>query len=205
MRMHKRKHLAERVGVLENTLMFRPENLVINEPVFLEVGCGKGGFICAHAEKNPTQSYVASEMIENVLILAAEKAQEMNIQNLRFVAGNFLKTAEHMPDGCCKIIYLNFSDPWPKKKHAKRRLTYKSFLPVYKRLLAEGGELHMKTDNRDLFLFSIESLSQNGFGLKNITWDLHNSPFCENNIMTEYETHFSSQGLPIYRLEAFPL
>ena len=73
------------------------------------------------------------------------------------------------------------------------------------RVLKEGGELHMKTDNRDLFLFSIESLSQNGFGLKNITWDLHNSPFCENNIMTEYETHFSSQGLPIYRLEAFPL
>ena len=194
MRMHKRKHLAERVGVLENTLMFRPENLVINEPVILEVGCGKGGFICAHAEKNPTQSYVASEMIENVLILAAEKAQEMNIQNLRFVAGNFLKTAEHMPDGCCKIIYLNFSDPWPKKGHAKRRLTHKCKLDIYKRILKTGGELRLKTDNDALFEFSLEQFAECGWETLWQTTDLHASEYATDNIMTEYERAFSEKG-----------
>ena len=123
------------------------------------------------------------------------------LKNVKFLLGDVVKLADIEKTSFCDRIYLNFSDPWPKKGYAKRRLTHGGFLEIYKRILKDDGEICFKTDNRELFDFSLESFPENGFTLSDVTFDLHNSDF-EGNIVTEYESKFVSQGLPIYRLEA---
>lgn len=173
-----------------------------NNPLVLEIGCGKGKFSCEYAKAHPEQNIIAVEKYGNVIVEACEKAIEENINNIFFIKGNAEYLPKYIKDGCVERIFLNFSCPFPKNKYAIHRLTHHRFLSIYRLLLCEGGEIHQKTDNMHFFEFSIEELSQNGFAIKNISLDLHNSGF-EENIMTEYEERFSSMGMPIYRLEAY--
>lgn len=184
-------------NILDFNKLFGNEN-----PVHLEIGCGKGQFACEIAKRNPGINYLAVEKSSNVIVDAAEKAIAENIQNLRFMRGGAEYLECYIPTGSIGMIYLNFSCPYPKKSYAAHRLTHRNFLAIYEKLLAAGGEIHQKTDNRPFFEFSLEEFSQNGWILKNISLDLHNSDF-EGNIVTEYEKRFSQEGFPIYRLEAY--
>ena len=205
MRMRARGHLEERLNdckdiTLEN-FNDSAREFVGSKPLHIEIGCGKGNFITETARINPDICYIAIEKVSNVIILAMEKVKEAELENVRFIRGNFQMLAETFPDGCVDRIYLNFSDPWPKKGYAKRRLTHGGFLELYKRILKKGGEICFKTDNRTLFDYSLESFPESGFELSEVTFDLHNSDF-EGNIMTEYEKRFSDEGVPICRLVA---
>ncbi len=172
-----------------------------NAPLVMEIGCGKGQFICEYAKQNPDKNIIAIECVPTVLVEACEKVKEEKINNIRFLE----MKAEYLPlfmrDNTVSEIYLNFSTPFPKSRHESHRLTSKGFLDIYKKLLCEGGFIAQKTDSREFFEYSLESFSQNGFILSSISLDLHNSNF-EGNIVTEYEQKFVNQGLPIYRLEA---
>ncbi|MCH5325421.1 MAG: tRNA (guanosine(46)-N7)-methyltransferase TrmB [Eubacterium sp.] len=172
-----------------------------NNPVHLEIGCGKGAFVVQAAERYPDVNFIAVEMSRNVIVAAMELAMEKRLPNLRFLMGNAEYLEKFFPPETVERIYLNFSCPFPKKAYAKHRLTHPRFLEIYKRILIPGGEIHQKTDNMHFFEFSVEQLSACGFALKNISLDLHNSDF-EGNIVTEYERKFTEQGFPIYRLEA---
>ncbi len=202
MRMRTRSHLDERIAACENLMMESFDTgFSGGMPLHIEIGCGKGRFITETAKLNPDTKYIAVEKVSNVIVLAMEKAAEAELKNLKFMRGNFQILAENIPDKSVDRIYLNFSDPWPKKGYAKRRLTHGGFLEIYKRILKDDGEICFKTDNRELFDFSLESFPENGFSLSEVTFDLHNSDF-EGNIMTEYEERFSQMGTPICRLVA---
>jgi len=171
-------------------------------PVHLEIGSGKGKFIITHANQNPGVNYIAMEKYLPVLGKLIQKLPEEGIPNLAAVNADAEKLLEYFGEGELETIYLNFSDPWPKKRHTKRRLTNIKFLELYKKVLKDEGRIIFKTDNRDFFEFSIEQFELGGFALKDITYDLHNSPYAEGNITTEYEEKFISLGQPIYRLIA---
>ena len=219
--MRKKKHLDERLEVVKNILFTinsddRNFNTAVLEkeyididgwfgahrPLYLEIGCGKGKFAAEYAKRHPEINMLAVEKDGNVIVAACEEAKRLGVENLRFVKGS----AEYLPrflrDGSVERIFLNFSCPFPKKRYASHRLTSGNFLKIYEKLLAKGAEIHQKTDNMHFFEFSIEQFSQCGFALKNVSLDLHNSDF-EGNIVTEYEARFSSQGMPIYRLDAY--
>lgn len=171
------------------------------QPIHIEVGSGMGRFITEMAKANPGINYIGIERDKNVMIRIVEKAKDQNINNLRLLTIDAEHLTELFNHGEIDRIYLNFSDPWPKTRHAKRRLTHANFLKVYEAILKEDGEIHFKTDNQGLFEFSIESMSQYGMVLKNINLNLHeNEP--EDNIKTEYEEKFSAKGFRINRLEA---
>lgn len=170
-------------------------------PLVMEIGCGKGQFVCEYARRNPDKNILAIECAPSVLVEACEKVQKEEITNIRFLEMRAEYLALFIKEKSVSEIYLNFSTPYPKNKHECHRLTYKEFLEIYKKLLCDGGFIAQKTDNRGFFEYSLESFSQNGFELSNVSLDLHNSNF-EGNIVTEYEEKFSSQGMPIYRLEA---
>lgn len=209
MRMRKKKHCDERLENCSSLWIKNPEelkgqwnNIFNNEnPIHIEIGCGKGQFICQMAEIHPDINYIAIDVVPDVLVVALEKATSKEIENVRFIIADAAKLFDYFEFDEVKQIYLNFSDPWKKSKQAKRRLTHKNFLDVYKKLLKQGNLICFKTDNKPLFEFSLNSFAAENFKLQNITFDLHNSKF-EGNVMTEYETRFSEQGLPIYRLEA---
>lgn len=172
-----------------------------DNPIVLEIGCGKGQFAVEYAKRNPDKNIVGVECVPGVLVKACEKVINEQVNNVRFLE---LK-AEYLPifiekNSVCEI-YLNFSTPFPKARHEKHRLTSKEFLAVYKKIMTPDAFIAQKTDNEAFFDFSVESLIQNGFELSEVTRDLHNSGF-EGNIVTEYEERFSSQGMPIYRLVA---
>ncbi|WP_430534150.1 tRNA (guanosine(46)-N7)-methyltransferase TrmB [Listeria rocourtiae] len=170
-------------------------------PIHIEIGTGKGQFVTGMAEANPDVNYIGIEVVESVLITALDKALAAGIPNLRLLSVDGADLLDYFEAGEVARIYLNFSDPWPKKRHAKRRLTHPSFLDIYKALLPVDGEIHFKTDNRSLFEYSLVAFSEYGVLLTYLSLDLHNSEF-EGNIMTEYEEKFSAKGFPIYRLEA---
>lgn len=175
-----------------------------DNPIHVEFGCGKGGFITELARRNPGINYVAAERAETVVYKACKKAnREETPENLVFVFEDMAKCLDIFEAGEIDRLYLNFSDPWPKKRHAKKRLTYRDFLKKYAIILGEKGEIHFKTDNKGLFASSIEEFSLEGWLMKNVTLDLHNSDM-EDNIMTEYEKKFSEMGFTINRLEAVP-
>ena len=172
-----------------------------SNPVYLEIGCGKGGFASKMAKKHPGVNFIAVESNKNVMVLAAEKACRDNIENLKFVLGDARALSQQFCENSFDRIYLNFSDPWPKARHEKRRLTHKDFLEMYRRLLKPGGKIQFKTDNTGLFDYSVDSLSENGFVLESVTRDLH-ADADPDNVMTEYEELFSSQGSKICRVIA---
>lgn len=172
-----------------------------DNPIHIEIGCGKGNFIVGMAEMYPDVNFIAIEKVEDVIVMAMEKAKEAELTNVLFTDMDAEKIEDVFERGEIRRIYLNFSDPWKKKKQAKRRLTHKRFLDRYKAVLLEGDYICFKTDNKALFEFSVNSFAEENFKLSNITCDLHNSDF-EGNVMTEYEKRFSDMGMPIYRLEA---
>ena len=209
MRMRRKKHLSERLDacspVLIDDIFKYNGNLKSvfsdEKPLHLEIGCGKGGFVSGMAKKHPNINFIAIEKNLNVLVLAAEKIQNEGIKNVKFFAGDAGILEGFQAETKADVLYINFCDPWAKKRYAKRRLTHATKLTLWKTLLKENGEIHFKTDNKDLFEFSLNSFSDFGMKLKNISLDLHKSDFTEN-VMTEYETMFSEMGMPIYRCEA---
>lgn len=209
MRMRKKKNGGKRLlacdeHYIQNAADYKGKwnSLFENDnPIHIEIGCGKGRFITESAKLNPDINYIAIDVVADVLVLAAEKAKAQGIENVKFILADAKLLCDIFEDGEISLIYLNFSDPWHKKRHYKRRLTYKDFLMVYVKILKKGSPIFFKTDNRNLFEFSLNSFCDNNFKLHNITLDLHNSDF-EGNVMTEYEERFSSEGNPIYRLEA---
>ncbi|MFY4774538.1 tRNA (guanosine(46)-N7)-methyltransferase TrmB [Metabacillus sp. RGM 3146] len=172
-----------------------------DHPIHIEVGTGKGQFIAGMAKQNPEVNYIGIELFESVLVNALQKAADDHIPNLKLLNVDAADLTEIFDQKEISRVYLNFSDPWPKKRHEKRRLTYKTFLAKYEEILVKGGEIHFKTDNQGLFEYSLKSLAEYGLKLIYVSLDLHNSDF-EDNIMTEYEEKFSGMGQKIYRLEA---
>ena len=168
-------------------------------PIHIEIGSGKGKFICEMAEKYPDVNFVAIEVVKDVIVIAMEKAEPLGLKNLRFIIADANDLCEFFEKGEIKRIYLNFSDPWKKRKQAKRRLTHKNFIDIYKKLLNNGDFIWFKTDNKALFEFSLNSFAEENLKMSDISFDLHNSDF-QDNVMTEYETRFSEQGMPIYRV-----
>jgi tRNA (guanine-N7-)-methyltransferase len=217
--MRRKKHLDERldcvasqiINLRVDTIRFdadeKPKYLDFgalfgnDNPVEMEIGCGKGGFICELAARNPDVNFLAVELYANVLVSACEAAQKQGLTNIRFLSGNAEYLARFIPPHSIRRLYLNFSTPFPKKRQATHRLTHPHFLEMYKELLVPGASVIQKTDGRVFFQYSLESLSQCGYTLKNISLDLH-ADAIEDNIVTEYESRFVAQGLPIYRVEA---
>lgn len=173
-----------------------------NNPIYIEVGMGKGRFITDLAIANPNINYIGIEKYSSVLIRAIEKRQELDISNLMFIRMDAENICDVFEKDEIKKIYLNFSDPWPKDRHAKRRLTSKEFFARYDKILVSDGVVEFKTDNRPLFDFSLEQVPEAGWEITAHTFDLHNSPMNEGNVMTEYEEKFSSMGNPIHKLIA---
>lgn len=171
------------------------------QPIHIEVGSGMGKFITTLAQQNPHINYVAIERDKNVMIRVLDKVREHNLTNIKLLCNDAVILTDYFRQGEVERIYLNFSDPWPKKRHAKRRLTYRSFLALYQQILREDGELHFKTDNRGLFAYSLESMSQFGMYFTKINLNLHQEDEGDN-IPTEYEHKFAEKGSRIYRMEA---
>lgn len=221
MRMRKKRHLDERMEQCgEVCLGWLPDYIAEernrefaerfdpvkvfgnNNPVHLEIGCGKGKFIQQLAEENPDINFIALEQTANVLITAMERTMNSGAKNLKYYAGKAEYLEKIFPPQSVERIYLNFSCPYPKESYAKHRLTHPLFLSIYRNLITPEGYIKQKTDNQRLFEFSIENFSQNGWKLRNVSLDLHNSKIT-GNIITEYEQRFLDMGMPIFYLEAF--
>ena len=209
MRARKKKHAAERIAACADILITDtaalkgdPQSFFAEKkPLHLEIGCGKGSFACGTAAANPEINLIAMERVSDVACLALEKAEaakDTRPDNLRFLIGNAENLTEWFPPHSIDCLYLNFSDPWPKAGHAKRRLTHRLFLERYQTVLKKGGILRFKTDNVGLFDFSVEEFAAMGLEMTDLTRDLHNSPLNEGNIMTEYERAWSEKGFPIH-------
>ena len=207
--MRRKKHREERLSACAEYLFDALEApldapiSVFNSPlskVFLEVGCGKGGFSCRMAQRHSDAGYFAMERATDCLVLAAERAKAMELSNLKFINDNADNLEKIFAPESVDEMFLNFSDPWPKKGYAKRRLTHRRYLEMYMRLLKSGGTLTFKTDNDGLFDFSLEEIDALGLEIVAMTRDLHASEYNEGNIMTEYETAFAEKGKNINML-----
>lgn len=213
MRMRKKKHSTDRLMACERFL-YTHEGEPLTSPAaavgmpggeaYLEIGAGKGRFAAAMAERNPRAAYFAMERVTDCVVLAAELAasgEYGELNNLHYMIETADELMHIFAPGSLDAIFLNFSDPWPKKGYAKRRLTHRRYLAVYMNLLRDGGVLRFKTDNVGLFDFSLEEISAMGLTPTKLTRDLHASEWNEGNVMTEYEESFSSQGVSINMLE----
>lgn len=174
-----------------------------DHPIHIEVGMGKGQFIIEMAKRNPEINYIGIEKYSSVLVRAVEKLEDFEQNNLRLIRMDAENIEEVFDKDEVDRIYLNFSDPWPKDRHAKRRLTSTRFLERYNNILTPEGRVMFKTDNKDLFDFYLEQVEEAGWILENHTYDLHHSEYNEGNVMTEYEEKFSAKGNPICRLVAY--
>lgn len=182
--------------------VFTPKQMFGNDnPVELEIGCGKGRFICEKANLNPNINYVGVEIQLNVIITGAEKVKSLGLKNVKMfnIGAEILKYT--LPEKSISKLYLNFSCPYPKKQYENHRLTYWSFLDIYKYLLKDGAEIEFKTDNDDFFEYSVSSFLENGFEITYLTRDLHASDI-KDNVLTEYEEKFVSLGKNINKLTA---
>lgn len=209
MRVRKKKNGQQRIDACSELLIKNVEDLREgfspifgnDRPVHLEIGCGKGNFAVGMAKKYPDINFVAMEKVADVCCVALEKAfasrDERQNDNLRFLIGDARTLEENIPESSLDCIYLNFSDPWPKSGHAKRRLTHRSFLSIYARALKPDGILRFKTDNVGLFDFSLEEFEAFGAEILWQTRDLHGSESAVDNVMTEYEKNFSEKGFSI--------
>lgn len=215
MRMRYKKHLPERLEKAQEMFLAQetesfyktPENerhFVVNlqtafdeiRPIVLEIGCGKGAFALKYAKLHPDKNIIAVEKLSNVIIAGCEKAQAEGLKNLRFLKCSAENLLCFLSPHCVEEIVLNFSCPYPKKCHAKRRLTHPKFLENYKILLKDGGKIRQKTDDRDFFEFSLEQYTACGFEIESVTYDLHGENAAEN-ITTEYEEKFLAEGKKI--------
>ncbi len=186
-------------GKLDLSATFGDEN----GDFLVEIGCGKGSFACGTSKKRPDARILALEKVTDVMMMAMEKATREECHNIRFDNIDAMNIDTYLPEHCVDALYLNFSDPWPKKRNAKRRLTSPIFLEKYKSILKPGARIYFKTDNVGLFDYSLETFTECGYTLENITRDLHSSPLNAENIETEYERNFSAKGFTINYLEAF--
>lgn len=176
---------------------------VKEQPVHIEVGMGKGRFLMDMARLHPEINYIGIEMYDSVLLRAIQRReqQEEPLPNLFFLRMDARELPEVFAPGEVEKIYLNFSDPWPKERHAKRRLTSREFLARYQQILKPEGRVEFKTDNRALFEFSLEEIREAGWETEAVTWDLHHDEkLVQGNVMTEYEEKFSSMGNPIHKV-----
>lgn len=174
-----------------------------DNPIHIEIGMGKGRFISTLAANNPQVNYVGIEKYSSVLLRAVEKQEELQLPNLMFIRMDAESICEVFEEGEVDRIYLNFSDPWPKDRHAKRRLTSRQFFARYDSILKTDGRVEFKTDNKDLFDFSVEEVEAAGWKMPVCTYDLHHDAVLnEGNVMTEYEERFSKAGNPICKLIA---
>ena len=175
-------------------------------PVHIEIGMGKGSFLLTMAEKNPEINYIGIERYSSVLLRAVEKYSGLcrkELSNIRFICMDAAEVEDVFAPGEIERVYLNFSDPWPKKRHARRRLTSREFFRRYDKILGEGGTVEFKTDNSELFRFSLGEAEEAGWTLAGYTWDLHaDEQMNMGNVMTEYEEKFSSMGNSIHKLIA---
>ena len=209
MRVRKRKGAEEHLANHPQYVILEPEaakgkwhQLFGNDnPIHIEVGSGKGAFITGMAQQNPDINYIGIDIQLSVLSYALDKFLASGAENVKLLRVDGSALTNYFEDGEVDMMYLNFSDPWPKSRHEKRRLTYKTFLDTYKQILPKNGEIHFKTDNRGLFEYSLTSFSQYGMILNKVWLDLHASDY-EGNVMTEYERKFSEKGQVIYRVEA---
>lgn len=216
MRMRKKKHLDERLNACRPVCLgWIPDGIheggaeMLNiaavfgndRPLRLEIGCGKGRFANTIAARDTDANFIAVEQSPNVAVMAMEQTIAADLPNLRYLMGNAEYLAKVLPEHCTERIYLNFSCPYPKSRYAKHRLTSPIFLDIYKKLLTPDGVIIQKTDNEGFFDYSLEQYRENGFEVRNITRDLHNSGV-QGNIITEYEQRFLEQGLPIFYCEA---
>ena len=221
MRMRRKRHMSERLEKIGDRLLlveganfydrseeekFHPfcwaEVFGNENPVEVEIGCGKGQFIFEKAKRHPEVNFVAVEVISNVLLTACERAVKEDVKNVKVLNCNAYNLPYYFTYPVARKIYLNFSTPYPQKSYAGKRLTNPKYIKIYSGILLDGGEISQKTDSRPLFEYSIESFSSCGYRLKNISLDLHNSFFAADNIVTEYEKNFAEKGMPIYSLTA---
>ncbi len=178
-----------------------------NNSLHIEIGMGKGQFITRLAKQNPNINYIGIERYSSVLLRALTKFEKEPLDNLRFLCIDARKLTDIFDSNEINKVYLNFSDPWPKDRHAKRRLTSPVFLEIYHSIINIDGLLEFKTDNTDLFNYSVSTIDNSSlWEMLNYTYDLHNEPSMnEGNIMTEYEEKFSNMGNPIHKLIAKPI
>ena len=223
MRMRKKRNFDARMEACADLLLAKGANGILNmkeaaenyrdlidfkgafnndNPVFLEIGCGKGGFVIALAEQNPHINFLALEKMSNVILTPMEEVKKRGLTNIRFLNIRAECLPCYIPEDSLEGIYLNFSTPLPKLGYATQRLTHRNFLEKYKKFLKTGGRIFQKTDDRDFFEFSIEEFTSCGFDLEKVTYNLHEKGNPEWNIVTEYEGKWVERGLPIHRLEA---
>lgn len=203
MRLRKVKNVEEKIKEFDGLIISEPEKHKGNwnklfgndNPIHLEIGMGKGKFIIEKAKREPNVNFIGCELVQSIIYKAAKSVKD--VPNLLMINYDALKLGEVFDKGEIGKIYLNFSDPWPKSRHEKRRLTSDSFLNVYREIKASDGVIEFKTDNRGLFEYSVMSLNNNGFEFLDISFDLHNDGR-ENIVTTEYEDRFSAKGNVIY-------
>ena len=208
MRMRRRNNLAPRMEACESVWIHDPEALRGKwrslmpscRELRVEVGCGKGKFTVETAEAEPDVLLIAIERVQDALVLAMEAAIRKGLKNVFFVSLDAANIDQFFADDEIDLLYINFCDPWPRKKNAKRRLTYHTFLEKYKKVLKLGGQIHFKTDNDKLFAWSVEEIPQFGFQLSEVTTDLHKDGAV--GVMTDYEAKFYDQGITINRCVA---
>ncbi|MBQ7624522.1 MAG: tRNA (guanosine(46)-N7)-methyltransferase TrmB [Clostridia bacterium] len=201
--MRKKKNLLPRLSACSDYFVSeKPSGWRTKEgqPLYLEIGCGKGRFCVQSALEAPDCMFVACEREPNVIVLAAEKAKAAALSNIKFISADAVRLREFFDDSDVDRIYLNFSDPWPPKGQWKRRLTHRRVLKEYDPVLKSGGELFFKTDNSDFFDFTLSELPECGYEIRWYTRDLHSENV--HNVLTEYEENFSSKGMKINYLEA---
>lgn len=219
MRIRRKKHLEERLSLVKDYLIV-PDRDIVNvkeavkdkkyfdyksifgndNPVELEIGCGKGGFIVQKAKENPNINFIAVELLENIIVMAAENAKENGVNNVRFVNSGAEYLPRYIKEKSISNIYLNFSPPFPKDGYENRRLTSDRFMPSYKSYLKDGGCVYQKTDDYGLFIYSFSKFVEYGFMVKDVSVDIEKG--LVDNVMTEYERKFKSQGLKVYGLIA---
>ena len=197
--------VAESPYVIRQPIQYRgrfAELFGNDHPIEIEVGMGKGKFIMELAGRYPEVNFIGIERYPSVLLRAIKKCAELELTNIYFLCVDARELSDIFAPGEVDRIYLNFSDPWPKDRHAKRRLTSPDFMKVYDVVLARNGRLEFKTDNQGLFAYSLRSIPEAGWRIEAFTRDLHHSELAEGNVMTEYETKFSAMGNPICKLVA---
>ena len=210
MRLRNKPWAADLIAANPSMILVSPEDIAgkwqtrfaKEQPIYIEVGSGKGQFITQMAQKYPDRNFIAVEIQESAIAVILQKQVELKLPNLQLLLGNGAALTTFFAENEVAGVYLNFSDPWPKTRHEKRRLSYKSFLAEYQQIMQPTGYLRFKTDNQGLFEYSLMSLNDYGMVFDDISLDLHNSELAEDNIQTEYEEKFSKRGQVIYRLEA---
>lgn len=211
MRMRPKKNRESRLAAVSDLFAVYGENGIIDIKssfgregrIKAEIGCGKGRYILAAAKREPESLFLAFEKVPDVAMMAMEKVASAGLRNVRFCVCDAKDIASVLPPDCIETLFLNFSDPWPRARNAKRRLTSPGFLEAYKGLLSDGGRIIFKTDNIGLFEYSLGTFADAGYILSDVCFDLHGDPLLsKDNIMTEYEEKFSSQGYKINYLAA---